>query len=1463
MARVIRWLAVLAVLLLPELALANELVRTVAVVAVAFFAPAALPYVLAANAAYSYFDAKDKARKARHAAQDAYNASLQDRTTTLATADAPWQVVYGTATVGGKIVAELTAGDRDQFKYLVIVWAAHECDGVVQVLIGGEPVTLDAQGRVTTAKWVKEDTSDQKALSGLSISNTGTIDLTSLANAGNELLGISITRAGVLNNWHVPSTRYTLTNGVVQLDAGLTAAAANGTATAYYLTRTRSYRIRIVHHLGTADQAADAMLLADCPGQWTANDRLAGLTYSAVRLELDEPELQSGPPDIRLRLRGAKVYDVRTGVRAWSDNPALCTRDFLLAEYGKAQTWQQVDDDYTLMAANVSDEGVFDSSGNAVHRYTCNGACTTDADPDDTLRALVKCMAGDVYYAQGVWRMEAGAYTAAVMVLSDADNAGPVQMVAAPATLEAFSGVRGQFFDPAKHGQRTDYPPYKNTALATEDGGETWGALNLPFTDSAWRAHNLARIHVETARGMRLTYPAKWRAARLRVGQRVVLHVTPLQINGWVFRVVGKRLQLGQPVMLSLQQDGPGNYDLIDAPASPSWPVSNQPDPWQADAPTGFTAHSDSTTLVRNAEGLIVSRLLLLWDGMPLGYTVHLQYRLDGSNDWVDLPAIPATESAQSLLVPGPLGGLLYVLRIQARNPLRVPSEWRYALCNIDDTASVLTGVGTGRTLRLATTAQLVRLDAAGTPTPATISLSAVGEGLTGAPVFAGSLPLTVAGNVATLNTADMDADSEVVTVTWDGLTDQVTLLRVRDGADGAVSGGNLIQNSDLSDGDGGWIINWLQDSGPVSAFGLASQFVGVPWQIPGLEAWGVSRSNTTTSGYTEYTPAASSLPVTPGDTMELSAYVWCHRCTTNLAVSFYDAAGQWMAAAGVGGTSGPVEGGTSLAQWMRLGGWVTVPAGAVSCRPIFSVPHPGTSEADWFSVATRVYFSQAPAGKSVLSPWAPSGRRGAAALSGLLTNESHSVATLADGSGGNYATAGGRFMVYAGSADVTAQCTFAIASNVGVDGLAISSDGFYTVTGASADVGTATLRATYQGTALDKVYSISRSKAGPQGLQGAQGIQGLQGLQGPQGTQGIQGPIGATGQTTYFHIAYAASADGTVGFTQTGSGDYIGTYTDFNPTDSSNPAAYAWRLVRGAQGAQGLQGIAGTNGANGQTSYLHIKYSNDGGATFTANSGEDAGAWIGQRVDFTLADSSNPADYTWSRTTAPTYRQEADPATSATVPEGAVWLVPSTGKSYVRQGGGWFAHVGTGSVDTPQLASGSVTGLGVMSVGGPVQIQGYISGIEGTYRPEWQQELARLTIDTDTTSDDLTVFSVYIGFTGITNYVGDFCRITLQALPTGGFTYNDIRWQDAWNPLGPGNPRLSGEFRHEFGDQNIPPAEVTREYHASFAAEYLFGGGMPRTFAVYGDQSRSGGAESLRPVFVKNLSIVVKAVKR
>lgn len=69
----------------------------------------------------------------------------------------------------------------------------------------------------------------------------------------------------------------------------------------------------------------------------------------------------------------------------------------------------------------------------------------------------------------------------------------------------------------------------------------------------------------------------------------------------------------------------------------------------------------------------------------------------------------------------------------------------------------------------------------------------------------------------------------------------------------------------------------------------------------------------------------------------------------------------------------------------------------------------------------------------------------------------------------------------------------------------------------------------------------------------------------------------GDAGTPAYVHIAYADSADGTEGFSTTDSLNkaYLGIYTDSEVTGSNNPAAYKWMRTKGEDGNGGGAGIA------------------------------------------------------------------------------------------------------------------------------------------------------------------------------------------------------------------------------------------------------------------------------------------------
>lgn len=126
----------------------------------------------------------------------------------------------------------------------------------------------------------------------------------------------------------------------------------------------------------------------------------------------------------------------------------------------------------------------------------------------------------------------------------------------------------------------------------------------------------------------------------------------------------------------------------------------------------------------------------------------------------------------------------------------------------------------------------------------------------------------------------------------------------------------------------------------------------------------------------------------------------------------------------------------------------------------------------------------------------------------GLLTNESHTVPTLADGTGYSLTNAGGTFKVWDGITDVTTSSLFSIVGGTDngtnwtltQNGLTLTiqeTTGVYTLSGGSwtTDAEAFTMRATHGGVTIDRQYVITKAIAGATGPQGPQGAAGRDGI--------------------------------------------------------------------------------------------------------------------------------------------------------------------------------------------------------------------------------------------------------------------------------------------------------------------------------------------------------------------------------
>ena len=302
--------------------------------------------------------------------------------------------------------------------------------------------------------------------------------------------------------------------------------------------------VRINTHLGSATQLADSDLVADSAGKWTANHRLQGICYVYARLEFNGDAFPNGEPNITAIVKGKKVYNPNTSSTAWSANSALCVRDYLFSNYGLNSDASEIDDALVIVAANICDEDITLSEGGTEDRYTTNGAISTGTKPAETIDALLRCMGGSLWYAQGKWRIKAAAYITPIFSFTEDDLRSNVSIQTRHSRRDNYNIVKGTFRGEASNWQFSDFPEIRSQTFIDADNGDESGMdLEMGLVSSAATAQRIAKIALYQNREQ-LTLSASFglRAFQVQVGDVINFTNTragftdkPFEVVNWVF----------------------------------------------------------------------------------------------------------------------------------------------------------------------------------------------------------------------------------------------------------------------------------------------------------------------------------------------------------------------------------------------------------------------------------------------------------------------------------------------------------------------------------------------------------------------------------------------------------------------------------------------------------------------------------------------------------------------------------------------------------------------------------------------------------------------------------------------------------------------------------------------------------------------------------------------------------------
>lgn len=257
----------------------------------------------------------------------------------------------------------------------------------------------------------------------------------------------------------------------------------------------------IKSYLGIDAQDIGADLIAQGVDVVIESDKWQGVAALYVRLRKFSVDFEGADPHVNALLRGRKVYDPRTGLTAWSQNPALCIADYLVNYMGFPL--EQINEARWLESIEICEEQVDLAGGGTEDRYQCNGVILSDERHDAVLESLQTSMAGSVDYASGQWFISAGAYRPPVIEFTEADVLERYEYSLASSDRDLPNLVRGTYVSPAQDWQPTEYPEVLDAAALAADAGERVLDLELPFTTSPAAAQRIAKIALRRARAQR------------------------------------------------------------------------------------------------------------------------------------------------------------------------------------------------------------------------------------------------------------------------------------------------------------------------------------------------------------------------------------------------------------------------------------------------------------------------------------------------------------------------------------------------------------------------------------------------------------------------------------------------------------------------------------------------------------------------------------------------------------------------------------------------------------------------------------------------------------------------------------------------------------------------------------------------------------------------------------------------
>jgi len=581
--------------------------------------------------------------------------------------------VYGEVRKGGTVTFYESTGDKNKYLHQIIVLAAHEVEEIGDIYVNDEVVSLNDYGWVTETRWA------------------------------------------------------TKVNAILSPEGGI-----------FYDSETNSnYQSKIrINSFDGSQTTGPGLLLIE--SELTGPDALTsdfvgnGIAYLYTRYTYDADIFASGLPLITAIVKGKKVFDPRevshvsSDPSTWeySNNAALCIRDFITSTYGLNDS--AIDDVSFSAAANESDEdvrmadtvsagsfvigkqyeiktvgttnftsigasantvgtvftatGVGSGTGSAYEsekRYTINGIIKASSPIGDVLGQMSTACAGTLFWGSGYWKLKVGAYSSPVKTLTLDDLRSEINLSTRTTIRDSFNGVTGTFNDASADFITADYPAIKSDPFKAEDGGdELLLDLPLPFTTSAATAQRIAKMTLYRGREqMTISADFGLEAFNVEVGDIIAFTNPRYGFDEKEFEVIGWKFSSNQDagdlrVSLTLQETSEAAFDWNAEESEIINNNTNLPDFNTVSLPTNLTLTPEAPI---NGDGSTAGYILVEWDASPDAFVsfYEVQHKISTDSQYSG-----STTTLTSHIIAPTISSTIYDVRVRGVSGIGVKSEW-------------------------------------------------------------------------------------------------------------------------------------------------------------------------------------------------------------------------------------------------------------------------------------------------------------------------------------------------------------------------------------------------------------------------------------------------------------------------------------------------------------------------------------------------------------------------------------------------------------------------------------------------------------------------------------------------------------------------------------------------------------------------------------------------------------------